>query len=243
MKIVVAVTLYNSADVIKKTLDSIRMQKYDNFICYITNDLSTDRSAEVVNNFIKETGDDRFRLINNEKKRYQAGNYDLICRDMEDVNEDDICVEVDGDDWLPDNEVFDRVIKHFSKGDIWLANGNFVYSHGRKGFSQKVTNLQNLRRGAFTMSHLRCWKVFLWRAMPQSDLKDENGNWWSAACDTIFMYDMMEMAGLEHYTYMPETNYVYNDGNPLNEHKQMMPKIIKMNTFVRNKKPRKKLKR
>jgi hypothetical protein len=30
---------------------------------------------------------------------------------------------------------------------------------------------------------------------------------------------MLEMSGDEHYRFMPEINYVYNDTNPLNDHK------------------------
>lgn len=239
MKIVVAVTLFNSENIIEKTLSSIQNQKYNNFICYITDDLSTDNSVKVVENFIKN--DSRFKLIINKEKRYQGGNYDLICREMLDVFDEDIVVEVDGDDWLPDNEVFDRVIKTYNSGDIWIANGSFVYSHGKMGFSSPVTNLALLRHGPYTASHLRTWKVFLWRSIKPEDLRDQNGNWWTCACDLIFMYDMFEMAGLEHYAFMPEVNYIYNDTNPFNEHKQFMPKIMEMNRYAQNKKPRERL--
>ena len=107
MKIIVGVTLYNSGDVVEKTLGSIMSQTYKNFVCYITDDLSTDNSADIVENFIK--GDGRFHLIRNTEKRYQGGNYDLICRDTEGVDDEDVFIEVDGDDWLPDSKVFERV--------------------------------------------------------------------------------------------------------------------------------------
>lgn len=129
MKIVVGVTLYNSGDVVERTLASIMSQTYKKFVCYITDDLSTDNSADIVENFIK--GDDRFILIRNKEKRYQGGNYDLICRDTEGIDDEDIFVEVDGDDWLPDNKVFERVNNHYNSGDIWITNGCFRYSDGR----------------------------------------------------------------------------------------------------------------
>lgn len=239
MKIVVGVTLYNSENIIERTLGSIMSQTYKNFVCYIVDDMSTDQSANRVKNFI--SGDDRFKLIVNEKKRYQGGNYDLICRELPDVYDDDIFIEVDGDDWLPDSGVFERVLNHYNSGDVWIANGCFKYSDGRMGFSQPVTDLSKLRHGPYTASHLRTWKVFLWRAIEPTDLKDENGDWWSAACDLVFMYDMFELAGLEHYKFMTEINYIYNDSNPLNEHKQHMPKINKMIQMTTNKPPRKKL--
>jgi len=239
MKIVVAVTLYNSSDIIERTLGSIMSQSYENFVCYITDDLSTDNSIEVVEEFIED--DARFVLIQNKEKRYQGGNYDLICRDTEGVNDEDIVIEVDGDDWLPDREVFQRVIDTYDSGDIWIANGQFKYKNGTQGFTQPVTDFTNIRRGVFTASHLRTWKVFLWRAIKPKDLRDPDGDWWSAACDLIFMWDMLEMAGPEHYKFMNAINYVYNDGNPDNEHKQFMPYINKMNQMAKMKRPRPRL--
>lgn len=239
MKIVVGVTLYNSGDIVEKTLGSIMGQTYKNFVCYITDDLSTDNSAEVVEKFI--IGDDRFHLISNTEKRYQGGNYDLICRDTEGVDDEDIFVEVDGDDWLPDSKVFQRVIDHYSVDDVWIANGCFKYSDGRMGFSQPVTNIKGLRHGPYTASHLRTWKIFLWRSIIPEDLRDSQGKWWSCACDLIFMYDMFELSGLEHYKFMEDINYIYNDTNPFNEHKQYMSKINKMVIISKNKTPKNKL--
>jgi glycosyltransferase involved in cell wall biosynthesis len=239
MKIVTIVTLYNSADIIERCLGTIMGQSYDNFICYIIDDLSTDNSAYVVEAFIKD--DKRFTLIRNTEKRYQGGNYDLICRDTLGVDENDIIVEVDGDDWLPSSSVFNRVIHTYNSGDIWIANGSFKYSDGRQGFAQPVTNLTTLRHGPYTASHLRTWKVFLWRAIKPEDLRNSEGKWWSSACDLIFMYDMFELAGLEHYAFMPDINYIYNENNPLNEHKVYMGDINKMKILSVNKIPRKRL--
>jgi len=241
MKLIIGVTLYNSSDIVERTLASIMSQTYKNFVCYITDDLSTDNSANVVEHFIKD--DDRFNLIRNTKKRYQGGNYDLICRDTKGVDEEDIFIEVDGDDWLPDSKVFERVVNHYKSGDIWIANGCFRYSDGRNGFAQPVTSIENLRKGPYTASHLRTWKIFLWRKIKQGDLKPENDNWCSAACDLIFMYDMFEMAGLSHYKFMNEINYIYNENNPLNEHKQYMGTINKMRQLTTHKKPKGKLNR
>ena len=239
MKIIVGVTLYNSGDVVEKTLGSIMSQTYKNFVCYITDDLSTDNSADIVENFIK--GDDRFHLIRNTEKRYQGGNYDLICRDTEGVDDEDVFIEVDGDDWLANSKVFERVIEIYKSGDIWIANGSFKYSDGRMGFSQPVKDISSLRHGPYTASHLRTWKIFLWRSIKPEDLIDENGYWWSCACDLVFMYDMFELSGLDHYIFMETVHYIYNDTNPFNEHKQYMPKINQMVQITKNKTPRERL--
>ncbi len=160
---------------------------------------------------------------------------------MPDVYDVDVFIEVDGDDWLAHGQVFEQVMKLYKERDIWIANGSFKYSDNRLGFSKPVTNLETLRHGPYTASHLRTWKVFLWRAIKPEDLRDSNSNWWTSACDLVFMYDMFEMAGLEHYAFMSEVHYVYNDQNPFNEHKQYMPNINKMIAYTSNKKPRQRL--
>lgn len=233
MKLVIGVTLYNSGDIVERTLASIMSQTYKNYVCYITDDLSTDNSADVVEKFIKN--DDRFHLIRNTKKKYQGGNYDLICRNTDGINDEDVFVEVDGDDWLPDSKVFQRVVDHYSGGDIWIANGTFRYSDGRKGFSSEIKNFDNLRNSTFTASHLRTWKLFLWRNIKVEDLLDDSGDYWSTTGDLSFMYPMLEMSGKERYTYMPEINYIYNEQNPLNDHKVNMGKVNFYVSYARKK--------
>jgi len=235
MKLVIGVTLYNSSDIVERTLASIMSQTYKNFVCYITDDLSTDNSADVVENFIKD--DDRFNLIRNTKKRYQGGNYDLICRDTKGVDDEDIFIEVDGDDWLPDSKVFERVVNHYNSGDIWIANGCFKYSDGRSGFSSEIKNFVILRNTSFTASHLRTWKIFLWRNIKIEDLKDGKGNYWETTGDLSFMYPMLEMSGKDHYKFMVEVNYIYNEQNPLNDHKINMGKVNYYVGYAKNKSP------
>jgi glycosyltransferase involved in cell wall biosynthesis len=241
MKLVIGVTLYNSGDVVEKTLGSIMAQSYENYVCYITDDLSTDNSADVVENFIKN--DERFILIRNKEKRYQGGNYDLICRDTEGIDDEDVFVEVDGDDWLPDDKVFQRVVDYYSSGDIWIANGSFRYSNGRNGFSSIITDFENLRNLPFTASHLRTWKIFLWRNIKREDLYDDENYYWTTTGDLSFMYPMLEMSGKEHYLFMPEVNYIYNEQNPLNDHKVNMGKVHFYNNYAKKKQKYSKLNR
>jgi len=232
MKIVVLTTLYNAKDYVEMTLASIMGQKYKNFVCYITDDLSSDGSAELVEECIKH--DSRFKLIRNTNKMYQGGNYDQIIRNNPDVDDEDICIEVDGDDLLSDNKVFERVVNHYNSGDIWIANGTFRYSDGGDGFARPVANFDSLRQDTFTASHLRTWKAFLWRQIKQEDLLDpKTNNYWNTAGDLSFMYPMLEMAGEEHYLFMPEINYIYNEQNPINDHKVNMPEVVRICQEIR----------
>lgn len=238
-KLIIIVTSYNISPFIERCLESIKSQKYKKFKCYITDDLSTDDSTDKIRKLI--SNDNRFFLIENESKRFQCGNYDLICRDTKNIHSDDIVIEVDGDDHLPDNEVFGRIFKHYQNDDIWIANGSFRFESGGLGFTKPIEDISKLRSQPFNASHIRTWKVFLWRNIDIKDLKDEKGNWWKAGGDLIFMYDMLEMAGLEHYKHMDEVNYVYNDLNPISDGRINYNYVEGLNILVNNKTPKQKL--
>lgn len=230
---IIVTTAYNCQDYIEKCIGSLMGQNFTDFKCYITDDLSTDNTVNVVKNMIK--GDDRFILIENEVKMYQPGNYDQVIRYNKNIDDNEIIVEVDGDDWLPDSKTLSRINDVYSDQNIWIANGSFRYSNGNKGFSSKQENFDDLRNSRFTASHIRTWRAFLWRKIKEEDLKDENGNYWKVTGDLSFMFPMLEMAGEERYRFMDEINYIYNEENPLNDHKVDLTLVNEIAIKIRNK--------
>ena len=214
---IIVTTLYNAEKYIERCLFTIKTQTFKDFKCYITDDLSTDNSVNLVKNFIKT--DDRFILIENSKKLYQPGNYDQVIRNNPNIDNNDVIVEIDGDDWLPDSNALKRIHDTYEDENIWIANGSFKYSTGAPGFSSKQEITNDLRQIRFTASHIRTWRAFLWRKIKEEDLKDDDGVYWKVTGDLSFMYPMLEMSGNEHYKFMEDINYVYNEQNPLNDHK------------------------
>ena len=242
MALVILTGFYNAEEYIERCLYTIKNQDYKDFTCYITHDLSTDNSVAIVKEFIK--GDSRFILVDDsDKKIYQAGNFDKVIRDNPDISDDDVLIEVDGDDYLPDPQVFSRIHSLYSDKDVWIANGSFAFSNGFMGFASKQTNFSNLREVTFTASHIRTWRAFLWRKIKEKDLKDETGDYWQWSGDLCFMYPMLEMAGEEHYRFMSEVNYIYNGDNPTNEHKVDMSMVNDHSSKIKSKEPYKKLER
>lgn len=230
---IILTTVYNCEDYIEKCINSIKLQTLKDFKCYLTDDMSTDNSVKKIKELIQ--GDDRFILIENEKKLFQVGNYDQVIRDNPAIDDLAICVELDGDDWFPDSEVLTRVQKLYSNPTVWLSNGSFQYHDGRSGFSKRPSLFKSIRRQTFVLSHLRTWRAFLWRKINQQDLKDSNGNYYDAAGDLAFMFPMFEMAFPLHYRFNKQINYIYNEGNPINEHKLMLDKIHKIAEEIRSK--------
>lgn len=231
-------TTFNCEKFIERSLFSIMSQTHKDFKCYITDDLSSDNTISLIEKTISK--DDRFTLIKNPKKFFQPGNYDQVIRGLN-LPDDEICVEVDGDDWLPNSKVFETINKIYSESDVWMTSGSFKYHDGRPGFAKPPHRYDNIRRETFTLSHIRTWKSWLWKKILPEDLKDENGEYWSVAGDLAFMFPMLEMSGQEHYRFLEDILYIYNESNPLNDHKINMPSVSKTVNKIRNKQSYKKI--
>ena len=81
----------------------------------------------------------------------------------------------------------------------------------------------------------------MWKKIEEKDLKDEFGEYWSVAGDLSFMYPMLEMSGMEHFKFVSDVLYNYNESNPLNDHKVNMSNVSNTVTLIRNKTPYKKI--
>jgi glycosyltransferase involved in cell wall biosynthesis len=229
---IILTTTYNCENFVERSLLTIMTQRFKDFKCYITDDMSTDNTVEIIKKTI--SGDDRFILIENKEKMYQPGNYDQIIRGLN-IPDDEICVEVDGDDWLPNSNVFSFINDVYSNEDVWMTSGSFKYHDGRPGFANPPKNFTNIRKQTFTLSHMRTWKSWLWKKIKEEDLKDDGGNYWSVAGDLSFMFPMLEMSGEKHFRYIPDVLYIYNESNPLNDHKVNMGKVSSTVNIIRNK--------
>ena len=229
---IILTTTYNCEKFVEKSILTILSQRFKDFKCYITDDMSTDNTVDIIKKTIN--GDDRFILVENKQKMYQPGNYDQIIRGLN-ISDDEICVEIDGDDWLPNSNVLGLINDIYNDSEVWMTSGSFKYSSGAQGFSNPPLKFDGIRKQNFTLSHMRTWKSWLWKKIKEEDLKDSEGNYWSVAGDLAFMFPMFEMSGEKHYKYISDTTYIYNETNPLNDHKVNMTKVNSIVNIIRNK--------
>jgi glycosyltransferase involved in cell wall biosynthesis len=207
------VCVWNAEKYIKNCIRTLKSQKDGDFKVFIIDDVSTDNTVELVKSLTEN--DDRFNLIVNQEKKFKLRNLDELISTFDD---DDIVIELDGDDFLLNTDVVSDIRSIYSDGKVWLTNGSFMYSTGGQGFSSKC-NPDTVRRDVFTFSHLRTWKSFLWKAIPQSHLRDDNGEYFKSAADVAYTFSLLELAGNENYRFLPKLYYVYNEQSPYNDHK------------------------
>lgn len=204
---------WNVEKYITNCLKTLKNQKDKNFEVFLIDDMSTDNTVKIIQELIKD--DNRFHLLVNSEKKFKLRNMNELIKTFDD---EDIIIELDGDDFLLGNDVIGQIRKIYDTDDVWLTNGSFMYSNGSPGFSSKG-NPNTIRKDIFKFSHLRSWKSFLWKSIPESYFKDDEGNYFKAAPDVAYSFSLLERAGEKHYRFIDKMLYVYNADSPYNEHK------------------------
>jgi glycosyltransferase involved in cell wall biosynthesis len=207
------VCVWNAEKYIKNCIRTLKSQSDKDFKVFIIDDVSTDNTVETIKSLIDN--DDRFHLTINAEKKFKLKNLDELITTFDD---DDIVIELDGDDFLLTSDVVSDIRNIYSDGKVWLTNGSFMYTNGNPGFSSKC-NPDTVRKDVFTFSHLRTWKTFLWKSIPKNYLKDDNGEYFKSAADVSYTFSLLELAGEENYRFLPKLYYVYNAESPYNDHK------------------------
>jgi len=96
---------YNSQDFIVETLASIREQDYSRWECIIVDDYSTDKSFEIINDFIKN--DSRFLLVKRPEDRLKGAN---ACRNYGfEISKGDYINWFDSDDVMLPNFISSKI--------------------------------------------------------------------------------------------------------------------------------------
>lgn len=228
--LIVLTTNFNNEAYIERCLQSIQNQQVTDWRCYVMDDLSEDGSKDIIRRFT----DDRFVFIENSTKQYQLGNYHQILSGQK-VSDEDICVAVDGDDWLPDVDVFKRVVEAYSDGSTWMTWGDYVSTDGTHYNPTEIGDIFTFRHWK-TPLHLRTWKAFLWRKIRVEDMQDDRGEFFRVAGDLAFLFPMIEMAG-RHARYLDSINYCYNVDNRLSN-RFLRPEEQRRNDWtIRHRKP------
>lgn len=228
-------TCYNCSAYVHRAIMSLQNQSVSDWKCYITDDQSTDGTDSYVQSLIED--DSRFELIRNNQKFWQTGNY-WQCLQLPEIDNNDICITLDFDDWLPDSNVFKRVLKYY-ENDIWMSFGQFEYYYGKdkpngNGFARQPVPFDQARYLPWTSTHLRTFKAGLFRKIEKQHVIDPTTNWYfTNAGDVVLFTPMLEMAGPNRVLYVNDVNYVYNVETDLNEFKTSLDKTNHTNNVIR----------
>ncbi|MDR3550764.1 MAG: glycosyltransferase [Candidatus Babeliales bacterium] len=219
-EIVIMTASYNNKDWYRWSLDSIFAQQYQNYRVIYVDDFSTDGTADLVESYVKEKGQEhRFTLIRNtEHKGAVANHYHAIhtCDDRA------IIAIVDGDDGISSPYVLQFLNQIYADNNVWLTYGQFIeYPTGIRGFCQDMPHYvvanNSFRDFIDIPSHMRTFYAGLYKQIKKEDLM-LNGEFLVMLADIAAMFPMIEMARY-HFKFIPEILYIYNAANVINDHK------------------------
>jgi glycosyltransferase involved in cell wall biosynthesis len=223
VKMKIVVPTYNTENWIERCLYSIYCQKFKNWECVVINDASTDNTAKVIDNLDFLSSDSRFTVIHNDKnvkalKNIVDGFNILSCEQDPDC----VMMVIDGDDFLFSDSSLSVIEAAYQQNpQLLLTYGDWIgHPYGDRSncrpYSADVIRNSDYRNSDFWASHLRTFKSRLWYSISDEDLKDQEGNYFTAGWDVAFMIPMLEMAQ-ERHMYLPYVLYCYNKENPISD--------------------------
>lgn len=215
---VVVVPSFNNSAWYQKNLDSIFSQTEPNYRVIYVDDQSSDGTADLVEAYVKEKGQEhRFTLIRNTKRVLSLANlYTAIslCDPLE------IVVELDGDDWFPHPGVLSHLAKVYKDPNVWVTYGQFqYYPDNSPGWASEVP-IEVIRNNGFrehtwSTTALRTFYATLFQRIKKEDLMC-HGKFYAMAGDLAHMFPITEMAG-EHILFIPDVLYIYNVSTQVND--------------------------
>ncbi len=122
-KLAIIITSYNNAEWYQANLGSVFDQEYDNYRVIYIDDCSTDGTAELVEKYIAERGQEhRCTVIKNSKRvRALANLYNAVHQ----CDDDEIVFNFDGDDWFAHYKVFGMINQIYQDPHVWITYGQF----------------------------------------------------------------------------------------------------------------------
>jgi len=212
---------HNNEQWIIKNIKSILYQNYTNYHIYYTNDMSNDKTLEILNKLVKEYNlKNRITIFNNSERLFQGlSRYQMYMN--ENINDDNILIFLDGDDFLFNSNVLNILNDIYNKGFL-MTYGKFVYwtiengyeeVGGYKSFPKDIINEKAYRKYPFISQHLRTVKKKLIKDINKSHFYDWNNNIITSCTDLIESFHCLEKT--DKHCNTKEVLLVYNKTNSI----------------------------
>ncbi len=241
---VFVVCSYNNEQWIEKNLDSLFSQTYANYRVIYVNDCSTDSTDTAVKNYLAEHNipENKFLYLHTAQRNYKLHNFYNALHDYCENNE--VIVEIDGDDWLANEHVLEILNTLYSTQTIWMTYGGFVSwpqpfkrlkAHAISYEIIKNNNFREFHRKGYIFIALRSFYASLFKMIKKEDLILEDGTFFKEGSDIATMIPMFEMAG-ERFYQVTDPVYVYNTGTGIHDHQKNKQGQNIISNLVLNKK-------
>jgi len=214
----IIVPFFNAEKYIKKCLNSIQRQSYQRYQVLVVDDCSSDNSYEIAATICNKNKN--FKLFKNSRRIGALNNIsNLLNKNIKEPSKT-IDLIIDGDDYLYSSDVLNFLKEKYIQSNCLITYGSHISSKGVQGkkYPKLIRKLNLYRKYFWYASHLKTFRHDLWLSINNNDLLDQNGNYFTVAWDLAIMFPMLEMAS-HRQEFIKDILYVYNDANPISDHK------------------------
>lgn len=230
LPLVIIMTGYNNREYVEDSLYSVLDQDYDNYCVVYIDDCSTDGSQKIIRQVLHEHSEGgRVTVVFNETRKGKLANLYFAIHALSD---DDLVVEVDGDDYLYDENVLITLSTVYQTTGALVVHG----SYDNCMYDKTVTSLPVLaqptpwwvkrwslfRDYPWIYSGLRSYNAGLFKQIRREDLCTKHPlfapNFFPVGHDAAMFYPMLEMAG-ERVAFIPQPLIQRNIDSPINDYK------------------------
>ena len=237
----IAIDTCNHEGWIERCLNTCLTQKYDNFEVVLVDAVSTDKTFEISKKFSEKFN--KLRVYQNEIRIPQIANFLWLA---ELSKEKSIILFVDGDDYLPNNKVLQKLNDVYNSGDVWMTYGRYSEFQGDSlpfrdvsfhyhAYPDDVIKNNSFREYKWLASHLRTMKKELVFKIDKNDFKRQDGEWLDTAGDQALMLPALELSG-HRSRFIDEVMYIYNVADIKRDGATNEARQVELANYVRSKK-------
>lgn len=219
-KFVIVIPSYKNEQWCIKNIESCLNQNYDKYRIIFNDDASPDNTFNRVSEFVNNSPKaNKVTLIRNPERRGALCNLFNMIHSCDD---DEIILTLDGDDWLSDDNVLNKLSEVYADENIWMTYGQYQnHPDGGRGIAEayppNIVQSNSFRSYRWCASHLRTFYTWLFKKIKKEDLFHE-GKFMEMTWDLGMMFPMLEMSKT-HSKFISDILYIYNMSNPINDHK------------------------
>jgi len=164
-------------------------------------------------------------------------------------NDEGIIFNLDGDDWLPDENSFSVIAITYREnksclltygecliwdGKLSKTTSRFLLDNVNRFYTRGVIEKGLYRKKPFLPLHPRTWKVWLFKKILKKDLQDSGGTWLRFAEDQAIFFPLLEMAR-GRFGVIEKPIYVYNMATYNSDDKKNLLGLLRDELIIRRK--------
>lgn len=196
-RFVFVIPAYNAEKTIIQTLLSVFVQTHRDWKIIIRDDLSTDKTVEVAQNFVSYFHlEDKIDVQINDTKKWEVQN---VIEMIKQCNDKDIVCRLDADDWLTDTDVLTILNYRYDIDNfdaVWTAH-RWSYSH--HNISGPLPPNVDVYKHPWVSSHFKTFRKNLMNEINEDNFKNQEGNYFKRIGDQAIYLPILHVAKRRHF--------------------------------------------